>query len=184
MGDINVFTGPIKCGKSKKIFDELDRQLIAGKTVQMFKPAIDNRFGCSVIASRSGKKIDAINIKNIDEIGAYDAEVYFIDEFQFLEGNLATIEKLAGCGKKFYIAGLNLTAEKKPFGKMGDLLCLADNVQMMTAICEECKNENAIFSFFKGQKNCDIAIGDSEYLPVCRKCYNKLMTKKIMDEIK
>ena len=23
MGDINVFTGPMKCGKSKKIFDEL-----------------------------------------------------------------------------------------------------------------------------------------------------------------
>lgn len=181
MGEINVFTGPMKCGKSKKIFDELDRQLIAGKKVQMFKPALDSRFGESVIASRSGKKISAVNIKNIEEIGAYDAEVYFIDEFQFLEGNLATIEKLAGCGKKFYIAGLNLTAEKKPFGKMGDLLCLADNVHMLTAICEECKCENAIFSYFKGTKDCDIAIGDSEYLPVCRKCYNKLTEQKMMN---
>ena len=180
MGVINVYTGPMKCGKSKKIFDELDRQLIAGKKVQMFKPAIDNRFGESVIASRSGKQISAINIKNIEEIGNYDAEVYFIDEFQFLEGNLSTIEKLAESGKKFYIAGLNLTAEKKTFGKMGDLLCLADNVNMLTAICEECKCENAIFSFYKGQKDTDIVIGNSEYLPVCRNCYNKLTAIKNM----
>lgn len=180
MGVINVYTGPMKCGKSKKIFDELDRQLIAGKKVQMFKPAIDNRFGESVIASRSGKQISAINIKNIEEIGNYDAEVYFIDEFQFLDGNLSTIEKLAESGKKFYIAGLNLTAEKKTFGKMGDLLCLADNVNMLTAICEECKCENAIFSFYKGQKDTDIVIGNSEYLPVCRNCYNKLMAIKNM----
>lgn len=179
MGDINVFTGPMKCGKSKKIFDELDRQLIAGKKVQMFKPAIDNRYGNSIIASRSGKKIEAINIENIEDINTYDAEVYFIDEFQFLKGNISTIEKLAGCGKKFYIAGLNLTAEKKPFGKMGELLCLADNVNMLTSICEECKGENAIFSYFKGKKDCDIAIGDSEYLPVCRKCYNKLMEQNV-----
>lgn len=180
MGVINVYTGPMKCGKSKKIFDELDRQLIAGKKVQMFKPAIDNRFGESVIASRSGKQINAINIKNIEEIGNYDAEVYFIDEFQFLEGNLSTIEKLAGYGKKFYIAGLNLTAEKKTFGKMGDLLCLADNVNMLTAICEECKCENAIFSFYKGKKDQEIVIGNSEYLPVCRNCYNKLTAMKNM----
>lgn len=180
MGVINVYTGPMKCGKSKKIFDELDRQLIAGKKVQMFKPAIDNRFGESVIASRSGKQISAINIKDIEEIKNYDAEVYFIDEFQFLEGNLSTIEKLAESGKKFYIAGLNLTAEKKTFGKMGDLLCLADNVNMLTAICEECKCENAIFSFYKGQKDKDIVIGNSEYLPVCRNCYNKLTARKNM----
>ena len=31
-------------------------------------------------------------------------------------------------------------------------MCLADNVQMMTSICEVCKNESAIFSFFKGNK--------------------------------
>ena len=51
---------------------------------------------------------------------------------------------------------------------------------MLTSICEECKGENAIFSYFKGKKDCDIAIGDSEYLPVCRKCYNKLMEQNKM----
>ena len=28
MGNINVFTGPMKCGKTQKIFDEFARQQI------------------------------------------------------------------------------------------------------------------------------------------------------------
>ena len=178
MGDINVYTGPMKCGKTQKILNELDRQLIAGKDIKIFKPSIDNRFGNNIVQTRSGKKINAININNIDELANYNADIYFIDEFQFLNGNIDTIEKMAENGKKFYISGLNLTAEKKTFGKMGDLMCLADNVQMMTSICEICKNENAIFSYFKGNKSSDILIGDSEYIPVCRNCYNKLNTNK------
>ena len=174
MGDINVFTGPMKCGKTQKILNELDRQLIAGKDIKVFKPSIDNRFGNNIVKTRSGNKVEAININSIDELQNYNADIYFIDEFQFLNGEVDKIEKMATNGKKFFISGLNLTAEKKPFGKMGELMCMADNVQMMTSICEICKNENAIFSYFKGQKTGDVYIGDSEYIPVCRNCYNKL----------
>ena len=178
MGDINVFTGPMKCGKTQKMLNELDRQLIAEKNIKVFKPSIDNRFGDNIIKTRSGKTVDAINIKSISDLQNYNADIYFIDEFQFLDGEVETIEKMATNGKKFYISGLNLTAEKKPFGKMGDLMCIADNVQIMTSICEICKNENAIFSYFKGDKNTDVYIGDSEYIPVCRNCYNKLVQSK------
>ena len=156
------------------MLNELDRQSIIGKTIKVFKPTIDNRFGDNIIKTRSGKKIDAININSIDELQKYNADVYFIDEFQFLDGNINIIDKMASDGKKFFISGLNLTAEKKPFGKMGDLMCIADNVELMTSICEICKSDNAIFSFFKGNKSGDIYIGDSEYIPVCRTCYNKL----------
>ena len=174
MGDINVYTGPMKCGKTQKMLNELDRQLIAGKNIMVFKPSIDDRFGKSTVQTRSGKIVNAININSINDLQNYNTDVYFIDEFQFLNGDVSTIEKMAASGKKFYISGLNLTAEKKPFGKMGDLMCLADNVQMMTSICEICKSENAIFSYFKGKKDTDVYIGDSEYIPVCRNCYNKL----------
>ena len=45
---------------------------------------------------------------------------------------------------------------------------------MMTSICEICKNDNAVFSYFKGKKDQDIVIGDGECIPVCRKCYEKM----------
>ena len=186
MGDINVYTGPMKCGKSNKIIDEAKRQMIAGKKIKIFKPEIDTRFAKDYIMDRNGNKLKTENISSIEEIQKYDADVYVIDEFQFLDGDVDCIEKMAEDGKKFYIAGLNLTSEGKPFGQMGDLLCVSDNVQTMTSICEICKRDNAIFSFYKlNDKNGDIRIGDNEYIPVCRECYNELRrAKKIMEKEK
>lgn len=176
MGYINVYTGPMKCGKSQMIFNELKRQLIAGKNIKVFKPSLDNRSGDNVISTRAGNCVKAINITDISELENYDADSYFIDEFQFLSGDVNVIDKMAASGKKFYIAGLNLTSEKKTFGQMGNLMCIADNIEIMTSICEVCKSEEAIFSYFKGLKDNDIVIGDSEYIPVCRQCYNKLLS--------
>ena len=39
VGDINVFTGPMKCGKTQKILDEAQRQQIAGKNIKVFASA-------------------------------------------------------------------------------------------------------------------------------------------------
>lgn len=175
MGYINVYTGPMKCGKSQKIFNELKRQLIAGKNIKVFKPLLDNRAGDAVISTRAGNSINAINIQDISELKNYEADSYFIDEFQFLKGDVHIIDEMATVGKKFYIAGLNLTSEKKIFGKMGDLMCIADNIEMMTSICEVCKCEEAVFTYYKGRKDTDIMVGDAVYVPVCRECYNKLM---------
>lgn len=178
MGNINVFSGPMKCGKSHKLIIEANRQKVAGKNIKVFKPLMDDRFSNNHIADRNGNQFPAINIQNIEEIENYEADVYLIDEFQFLKGNIDSIQKLASKGKKFFVAGLNLTAERKPFGKMGELLCNSDNVQMMTAICECCHSDNAIYSFCKAEKTGDILIGDSQYMPVCSNCYTKLMQEK------
>ena len=140
MGDINVYTGPMKCGKTQKILDEAKRQQIAGKNVKIFKPTIDDRFSEQSVISRNGYKQNAININSIDDIKNYDADVYVIDEFQFLKGDLDELYKLTKKGKKFFIAGLNLTSERKTFGPMGDLLCMSDNVQMLTSVCENCRS--------------------------------------------
>ena len=57
---------------------------------------------------------------------------------------------------------------------MADLLCIADNVQMQNAICDNCKNENAVFTYYKGKKNTEIVIGDKQYLSLCRSCYESI----------
>ncbi len=179
MGDINVYTGPMKCGKTQKILDEARRQEIAGKNIKVFKPKIDDRFSGEQLISRNGNKASAIEIESIDEINKYNADVYVIDEFQFLKGDLKEIYDLAQKGKKFYIAGLNLTSERKPFGHMGELLCMSDNVQMLTAVCENCRNDNAIYTYYTGtSKKGDILVGEDCYIPLCRKCYEKLTNEK------
>lgn len=178
MGNINVYSGPMKCGKTQQVLNEYKRQLITGKKVIMFKPNVDTREGADIVKTRNGIGVPSIGIDDISELKKYDADIYCIDEFQFLTGDVSLIQNMADNGKSFYISGLNLTAEKKPFGKMNDLLCIADNVNMLTAICSNCKNENAVYSFFKGSKDQEIVIGDEEYMPLCRHCYEELNGKK------
>lgn len=174
MNNINVFTGPMKSGKSSTIISEANFLINNGEKVQVFKPAIDDRFGTDVVMDRNGNKIKAINISRIEDIANYDADSYFIDEFQFLNGNLNTIEKLAEKGKKFYIAGLNLTAEKKIFGKMGELINLSNNVRMLTAKCD-CCGKDAAYTYCSVKKDGDILVGNDDiYKSVCSDCYNKL----------
>lgn len=175
MANITVFSGPMKCGKSTRLINEAFRQKHTGQNIKVFKPLIDNRYSENFVCDRNGDKIEALNIESINDIKKYDADMYFIDEFQFLSGDITAIQDLVAEGKKFYIAGLNLTSERKPFGRMGDIMCNADNVQMLTSICECCKKDNAVYSFYKGGKVQDIQIGDSEYIPVCSTCYNKLI---------
>lgn len=174
MSSITVFSGPMKCGKSTRLINEAKKWKHTDKKIQIFKPFVDNRSFIETINDRNGNELNAINIENIDDIKNYDADVYFIDEFQFLNGNISTIQDMVSDGKQFFIAGLNLTAEKKPFGKMGELICNADSVEMLSSICECCHENNAIYSFCKVKKENDILIGDSEYIPVCPSCYNKL----------
>lgn len=171
MGYINVFTGPIKCGKSQKIFNELKRQLIAGKDIKVFLPNSVEDNG-NIISTMSGNCVNAIKIDNISKLKDYEADVYFIDMFHFLEGDVSIIDEMATSGKKFYIAGLNLTSNKDVFGKMGDLMCIADHIEIMTSICDVCKSDEASFSYCKGIKS-------KEYIPVCRECYTKLINKEI-----
>lgn len=176
MANITVYSGPMKSGKTQEILNEYKRQLISGKNVKMFKPKIDTRDGKNVVASRNGIDIPAIIISSIDEIANYNAQVYCIDEFQFLNGDVKIIQNMADEGKKFFISGLNLTAEKKPFGKMADLFCIADDIHILSAICDNCKCENAVYTYYTGTKNSDIQVGNAGYLALCRDCYN-LMTK-------
>ena len=174
MGSINVFTGPMKCGKTKRAIDAATIQKIRGKDIKVFKPKMDNRFGENQIVTRAGAKLDTLNISCIEDIEKYDADVYVIDEFQFLDGDLETINRLANKDKKIYISGLNLTSDRKPFGKMGEVMCMADKIELMTSVCDVCKCEDAIYTYYNGPKNTDILVQEEGYMPVCRECYERL----------
>lgn len=183
MGQITVYTGPMFSGKTNALLSAYERAAIAGKKVKAFKPTIDDRFGTDVIKSRRFGEIEATCISSLKELKKYDAEVYIIDEFQFLEGDIKIIQDLADeKDKYFYISGLDMTAEKKPFGLMPQLLAVADKVEKFVAICNDCKDEKATYSYFLGKKNTDIVVGNHEYIPLCRKCMQKRLKQDAAQE--
>ncbi len=174
MGQITVYTGPMFSGKTNLLLGAYERATIAHKKVLAFKPKIDDRFGENVIKSRRFGKIEAINLTSIDELKKFNSDVYIIDEFQFLKGDIRTLVDMCDeKDKSFFIGGLDMTAERKPFGLMPELLSIADHIVKCVAICNDCAEENAVYSYYLGKKDVDIVVGNTEYIPLCRKCMSK-----------
>ena len=183
-GKITVFTGPMYSSKTAALISAYERAIIAHKKVLAFKPVIDNRFGKNIIKSRSFGEIPAIEISNLSELNKYDADVYVIDEFEFLEGDVRILQDMCDLkGKTIYASGLDMTAERKPFGLMPVLLAIADSVSKFVAVCHDCDEENANYSYYLGKKNTDIVVGNKEYITLCRKCYaNRLKNDQKHEE--
>jgi thymidine kinase len=65
--------------------------------------------------------------------------VVAIDEVQFFDENIVkVVTKLARRGFRVICAGLDLDYKAQPFGPMPELLCIADQVTKIHAICTIC----------------------------------------------
>ncbi len=87
MGWIEVVVGPMFSGKSEELIRRLRRAEIARQRVQIFKPAIDERYAANEIVSHSGLGIPSDNVFKAAEILeklSPRTEVIGIDEAQFL----------------------------------------------------------------------------------------------------
>lgn len=80
-------------------------------------------------------------------------------------------ETYANLGKTVVVAALDGTYERKPFGKILELLPLSESVLKLNAVCTQCAD---IASFSKRiSKNTELEIigGSDLYKAVCRKCF-------------
>lgn len=174
-GLIEVISGCMFSGKSEELVRRLRRATIGRKKVIAFKPHIDNRYHPSKIGSHIGTLFEAIPISNSQQIpGFLDGhEVVGIDEVQFLdEGIVDLCETLANRGVRVIAAGLDLDSDNKPFGAiLPTLMCLAERVTKLDAVCVVCGDEPATRSFYKGKKMTQVAVGADEYEARCRGCH-------------
>jgi thymidine kinase len=180
-GWIEVICGSMFSGKSEELIRRVHRVQIAKKKVQVFKPAIDNRFGIKYIYSHNGSKVKAIDIsqpKEILEKLEPDTEVIAIDEAQFYNDDIVDVcQKLADQGKRIIIAGLDQDFRGEPFGPMSKLLAIAEYIEKLQAICMVCgKAASRTQRLINGKpaKYSDptILIGAEEtYEARCRKCH-------------
>lgn len=141
-GSLEVICGPMFSGKSEELIRRIKRAIIARQRVQVFKPALDDRYDASAIASHSQGRHDAIPVKDSDELRRYldpMAEVVALDEVQFLdEGILAVIDALADRGVRVIAAGLDQDSNGEPFGIMPVILAKAEYITKLQAICMVC----------------------------------------------
>jgi len=132
-------------GKTEELIRRLRRAKIAKQNVQVFKPAIDDRYHESQVTSHSGMGVDARPVQSsADIVGLLRPEttVVAIDEVQFFDdGIISVCETLAGEGKRVICAGLDTDFRGEPFGPIPELMARAEYVRKLHAICMICSEE-------------------------------------------
>lgn len=141
-GRIELVCGSMFSGKTEELIRRVRRALIAKQQIQVFKPQIDDRYSIEEVASHNGQSIGAVPVANssdiLDELCA-DTTVVAIDEIQFFDkGIVAVVEKLANDGLRVIVGGLDQDFRGEPFGAMPEIMCRAEEVQKLQAICTVC----------------------------------------------
>ncbi|MBC8100620.1 MAG: thymidine kinase [Armatimonadetes bacterium] len=141
-GRIELICGSMFCGKTEELIRRVRRATIARQTVQVFKPEVDARYSLDHITSHAGAQFEAQPVRLATDILALlssDTTVVAIDEAQFLDPSIVHVaEQLANQGKRVIMAGLDLDFRGEPFGAMPQLICLAEEVLKLHAICLVC----------------------------------------------
>ncbi|MBN1666285.1 MAG: thymidine kinase [Anaerolineales bacterium] len=141
-GLIEVITGSMFCGKTEELIRRLRRATIARQTVQVFKPAIDNRYAEEQVISHTGANYSALPIQraaDIMDLLEPETTVVAIDEVQFFDAEVVRIaQALADRGIRVIAAGLDMDFRGEPFGPMPELLSKAERIDKLHAICVVC----------------------------------------------
>lgn len=131
-------------GKSEELIRRLRRATIARKRVQVFKPAIDDRYSHDEIVSHGDQRMKSEVVTNAREIIQkldWRTQVVGIDESNFFGVDLIEVaNQLADSGKQVIIAGLDTDYMGRPFHPMPELLALAESITKTLAICMRCGN--------------------------------------------
>ncbi len=139
---LEVVVGSMFSGKSEELIRRVKRAIIARRTVQVFKPVIDDRYGVEVVRSHDGDSFVARPVRSSAEIMpliSAETTVVGIDEVQFFDpGIIDVVRALVESGRRVICAGLDLDFRGEPFGPVPVLLAVAERVDKLEAICVVC----------------------------------------------
>jgi thymidine kinase len=175
-GWIEVITGSMFSGKSEELIRRLRRAQIARQAVQIFKPALDNRYADDAIVSHSAMTIPSESVASSLELAAHvrpDTEVVGIDEGQFFDAELpAVCNRLADQGKRVIVAGLDQDYLGKPFDPMPQLLAIAEYITKTLAICMVCGGPANHTQRLVHSKERVLVGASGTYEARCRHCFD------------
>lgn len=178
-GFVEIICGSMFSGKTEELLRRLKRAQIARQKVQIFKPALDTRFGTEHIQSHDANRILSRPVEKARDILRLvddNTRVVGIDEAQFFDETIVDVaQKLAYRGVRVIVAGLDMDFQGLPFGPMPKLLAVAEQVTKLSAVCVICGNPATRSQRIAGPSGPNaprIAVGAKEmYEARCRFCH-------------
>ncbi len=181
-GWVEVIAGSMFSGKSEELIRRVRRSMIAKKRVQVFKSHLDTRYsGVFSVGSHDGRTVEAVPVDSAAQVAIRldpFAQVVAIDEVQFLDDGIVDVANdLAERGRRVILAGIDSDFRGEPFGPMPQLMCLAEVVDKLHAICVLCgapasRNQRLIDGQPAHYDSPQIMVGGTEsYEARCRACH-------------
>jgi thymidine kinase len=119
-GHVEVICGSMFSGKTEELIRRVRRAQIARQQVQVFKPALDDRYGVKRVTSHNGVNVEAHSVNTSAEI------------LKLVRPTTHTVA---------IVAGLDTDVRGEPFGPMPVLIAQAEKVDKLRAICVVCGEE-------------------------------------------
>jgi thymidine kinase len=173
-GWLEVICGCMFSGKTEELIRRMRRARIARQEVIIFKPQIDERYATDEVVSHSEQKLHSVQVKTAREIEELvgSAQVVGIDEAQFITGDVtAVVRRLANQGKRVIVTGLDADYRGEPFEPLPTLMCEAEIVTKLMAVCHRCGAPAHRTQRISGGKERVQVGGQGEYEARCRNCY-------------
>lgn len=179
-GWIEVVCGSMFSGKTEELIRRLKRVRLAKQKVEIFKPAIDNRYHEQKVVSHDANEIHSTPVRSSKDILnlVKDVDVVGIDEAQFFDMDLVAVcNELADKGVRVIIAGLDMDYLGNPFGPVPALMSTAEYVTKVHAICMKCGNLANHSHRIVDEKDLVVLGETNHYQALCRDCFNEAMKK-------
>jgi len=142
---LHVIAGCMSSGKTDELLRLLRRAEIAKRRILLVRPDVDDRTPAEYAESRSKARYPSVLVSRSEPVQILslarerDADLVGIEEAQFFDETLVrVVETLRQSGRHVIASGLNTDFAGRPFGAMPDLLAVADEITMLTAICVVC----------------------------------------------
>jgi thymidine kinase len=176
VGWVEVICGPMFSGKSEELIRRLRRAQIARQPLQVFKPAIDDRYHATQIVSHSRATIEAQPVASSAELVRHvrgDTRVVGIDEVQFFDPAIVdVVERLATGGMRVVVAGLDQDYTGRPFDPMPQLMAIAEYVSKTLAICTRCGAPAGRSQRLAASADRVLVGASDTYEARCRRCHS------------
>lgn len=182
VGWIEVIVGSMFSGKTEELIRRLRLARIAKQKVQIFKPAIDNRFERERIVSHNDTSLASLPVHSSGEILERlhpDTDVVGIDEGQFFDHVLPEVcEAMASRGLRVIVAALDQDFQGSSFGPTPQLMTVAEYVTKQLAICSVCGNPaNRSQRIAGGARQVQVGSADA-YEARCRRCFRPFVVEQ------
>ena len=179
---LELLIGPMFAGKSSAIQSIVRRHQALDWKIFVITHSIDRRYSdVPAIVNHDLQAIPACSSEKLMPLleteGYANSRLVIVEEAQFFPDLVPFIRRVVDTdGKHAVVVGLDGDAERRPFGKVLDLIPLCDRVTKMTAFCKKCSDGTpALFTYDRDDQTEARVVtqvgGEERYSALCRKHY-------------